>query len=111
MSSKSSIGGTDTGGSDKSSNGRDHLVRRAEVRAMTRGLENDELTLGNAGVDELACRLGRDDVLATLEDQCRDVHLRKVRAVVGCESDPSERLGDLGIGPAEAVRQFFAEFG
>ena len=32
-------------------------------------------------------------------------------AIVGHEGDPRKRLGDFGIGAAEAVGQFLAEFG
>src|SRR5690349_24546465 len=103
MSSKSSIRGTLTGGSDKGSHGRYHFVRRTEIWTMPRGLQENELALGNAPVDKLAGRLGRDHVLAALKDECRNIDLRQIRAVIGHEGHAGKGFGDLGIRPAEAV--------
>src|SRR5215207_2198337 len=38
-------------------------------------------------------------------------NLCKISSIVGCEGDTGERLGDVGVGAAEAVDQLLAELG
>ena len=53
--------------------------------------------------------VGRDDVLAALQHQRRDVDAGQVGPVVGEERDPGELPGDVGVGAAEAVGQLLGQ--
>jgi hypothetical protein len=60
---------------------------------------------------ELSDLLGGNEVLAALKDQGWNRYLCEIASIVGCEGDARKCLGDVRIGPTEAVGQFRAEFG
>jgi hypothetical protein len=72
-------------------------------------LEHHQLAAGDLGVDVLTDLKGGDDVVAALQDQGWNRHLRQVGAVVGGKGRAGELPGDDRIGAAEAFGQFFAE--
>src|SRR6185437_3508992 len=88
---------------------RDDLRRRAQVRTVAGGLEEDDLTAGDVASHELPDFLRGNDVLAALEDQGRNRDLGKIGPVVGCEGDTREGFCDLRVGPTEAVGQFLSK--
>ena len=62
-------------------------------------------------VQVLADRHRGDDVVAALDDERRCPQPGQVGAIVRQEGHASELLGDVGIGPTEAVGQFDGELG
>src|ERR1700736_48037 len=72
------------------------FLRRAQIRAMPGGVQNDHLASRYLAVHELADLHGGDDVLLALENQGRHGDLEKVGPVIGLEGHPREGLGDLG---------------
>src|SRR5665213_2262681 len=97
--------------SDIGPDGRNDLCWRAQIGAVPRGFEEHDLAAWDAASHELSYLLRGDDVLTALKDQRGSLDLRQVGPVVRCEGHAREGLGDLRIGPAEAVGQFLAQYG
>ena len=76
---------------------------------MPDGRELGERAARDALVHVAADDVGRDDVLAALQDQRRDGDAGEVGPVVGEEGDAGELAGDVGVGAAEAVGQLLGQ--
>ena len=60
---------------------------------------------------EPADALGRNHVVGTLQHQSPGRNASQISSIIREKSGASERLGNLGIGSAKTVCQFFAELG
>ena len=80
------------------------------MRAMADVLDHGDGAVRQGLFEELADGARRDQVVAALQNQGGCLQLRNIRAMVGREGHLGEVLRDVGIGAAEAVRQFDAQF-
>ena len=78
---------------------------------MTGSIEQDIFAVRQSIADPFTNTLGRDDILATLQNQRRDLDFRHIRAVVREEGDPRELARNFRIGGAKAVGQCLTELG
>src|SRR5688572_27582670 len=85
----------------------DCLVRRAQVRAVARRVQDDQFAVDQVVVNVLPNSHGSDRIFLALQNKRAHRCLGKVGTVIGQERYGGELLGDLGIGSAKAVAQFF----
>src|ERR1700712_5729432 len=85
------------------------LDRSADMRTMSGGLELDQLTAGDPGVEVTAHLDGGQCIVGTLQYQRGDGDISQQGSVVAQECHPGELAGDLGIGLTEAPGQFGTE--
>ena len=91
--------------------GRDGLLRGAQMRTMARGVQVHQRAAGEVAVNELAHARGRDNIFGALQNQRRGQHARQILAIVGKERNPGKMPGDFRVRAAEALRQFRPQFG
>ena len=88
---------------------RDRLLRRAEVRAVARRLEQHELLSGSCAWTYSPTASGAITSSEHCSTSAGVLHAAEVGAVVGQERHAREVRGDLRVGAAEAVRELLAE--
>ena len=87
----------------------DGLRGGAEMRTVADGVEHGESAPFDPAMTILADGARCDRVDGALDHERTRLHLRQVFPVVTEERHPREVLRDLGIGPAEAVRELLPE--
>ncbi len=90
-------------GSHEAAHGRNHFLRRAEVGAVTGGIQDDQPAVRYRAMNKIADFKAGDDVFLALEDKRRLAHMSKVIAVIGRERDPREGLRDFWVCATKAA--------